>query len=416
MNVDVDAVVAVLTMAAMLLLAYTYVGYPALLWLVRKITGPPATDERTPARWPSVTVVISAHNEAAVIGRRIQNLLDQQYPKDRLHILIGLDGSNDGTAEYLARRRFPRTEWLAFPQRRGKASVLNDLVARAKGEYLVFSDAATVFYPDAVRELIGGFVRYPGAAVIGGRLELRSSERSKNLDGLYWRYEMFLKTHESEIGAGLGVSGAIYAVRRAHFQPLPTETMADDLLQPLLIRLRTHGDVVLHMGACAWQLTPQRVTDEFRRRVRTGAGILHALSHARPLLSPGWGTVAVALWSHKVLRLLGPWLLCAALAGSVWLADRPVFLFLLTAQLGLYALSLAAGALTAVPIVGRAGVAARYFVALNAALVLGSWKYFSGTASPAWNRTPRPAEPATTGPVWAPSESPDTAREERPAA
>lgn len=416
MNVNFETSVMIVTAAAILLLGYTYLGYPALLWLLRRTTATVRAEDRTPARWPSVTVVISAHNEAAVIGRRIINLLEQHYPNDRLQIVIGLDGSSDGTGEYLARQRFSRTEWIVFPERRGKASVLNDLVSRAKGEYLIFTDAATVFYPDAVRELIGGFARYPGAAVIGGQLELRSSESSRNLDGLYWRYEMFLKTHESEIGAALGVSGAIYAIRRKDFQPLPSQTMADDLLQPLLIRLATHGDVVLHHPARAWQLTPKRITDEFHRRVRTGAGILHVLCNTWPLLSPRWGKVAVALWSHKVLRLLGPWLLCTALAGNLWLADRQFFRVTLAAQLVLYALGLAGGLLRSVPIIGRAGVAARYFVALNAALALGSWKYVLGLASPTWNRTPRPAEPAAVQPAWANAEPQDLAREERPAA
>src|SRR5215208_6555446 len=129
------------------LLFYTYAGYPVLLWILGKITAPVKTSSGQPGRWPTVTVIISAYNEAAIIGERVRNLLDQDYPKDCLQILIGSDGSTDGTYETIA-RRFPRVRCIPFRTRRGKASVLNDLVQESTSEYLVFTDAATVFYPD----------------------------------------------------------------------------------------------------------------------------------------------------------------------------------------------------------------------------------------------------------------------------
>lgn len=415
MNVDLDTGVMAVTVTALGLFGYTYFGYPVLLWLISRMTGHLRTDAAAPPRWPTVTVVISAHNEAAVISRRIVNLLEQDYPKERLQILIGSDGSTDGTADVI-RKRFPRTECMAFAERRGKASVLNDLVARATGEYLIFTDAATVFYPDAIRELMAGFVRYPTAAVVGGHLELRSSQTSRNLDGLYWRYEMFLKSHESEVGAGLGVSGAIYAIRRKDYQPLPTSTMADDLLEPMLIRLRTRGDVVLHHAARAWQVTPKRVSDEFHRRVRTGAGIVHVLSRTWPLLMPGWGKVALALWSHKLLRLLVPWLLCTAMIGNLWLLDHAWYRVLFAAQMALYVAAVAAGLLRPIPVIGKAAVAARYFLVLNAALAVGFVKWLFGLAGPTWHRTQRAAEPVAIPAAWGELEPQPLAQEERPAA
>jgi cellulose synthase/poly-beta-1,6-N-acetylglucosamine synthase-like glycosyltransferase len=387
-----DTIILLLTVCAGVLLAYTYAGYPIVLWLLSTRTAPVRTSDESPHRWPTVSVIISAHNEAAVIGRRIKNILDQDYPADCIQIVVGSDGSSDGTGDYLLRHRFPRTRACVFEQRRGKASVLNDLVSQATGEFLIFSDAATVFYPDAIKQLVRGFWRHPSAAVVGGTLEIRSSDRAKNLDGLYWRYEMFLKTHESRTGAGLGVSGAIYAVRRADYQPLPRETMADDLLEPLLIRLRTAGDVVLDASARAWQVTPKRMADEFHRRVRTGAGILHALIQAWPLLSARWGKAALALWSHKLLRLFGPWFLMVSLLGSLWLSDRPLFRALVVAQGGIYLLGLVSGVVRPIPLVGKVTMAVRYFLVLNAALGVGVLQFLSGRAQPAWRRTVRPVE------------------------
>jgi cellulose synthase/poly-beta-1,6-N-acetylglucosamine synthase-like glycosyltransferase len=404
-----EGVLPILTLSACALLVYAYFGYPLLLWLVSRRTASVRTSDERPNRWPTVSVLISAHNEAAVISRRISNLLDQDYPRDRLQILIGSDGSTDGTAAAIIRRQFPRTQCWDFVQRRGKASVLNDLASRATGEFLVFTDAATMFHGNAIKELIMGFWRYPSAAVIGGRLDLQSPDTGKNVDGLYWRYEMFLKMHESTTGAGLGASGAIYAVRKCDYQRLPTGTMADDLLEPLLVRLRTAGDVVLHTPARAWQLTPRRVADEFHRRVRTGAGILHALLHASPLLGVRWGKVALALWSHKLLRLSGPWLLLMALVGSWLLSDRPLFQGLFIAQIGVYAVGLLSGLVGGVPLLGKAATAVRYFFVLNAALAVGFLQMLSGRAQPAWRRTIRPVEPMAA--AWG---SLDQTAEERP--
>src|SRR4051812_32583450 len=118
------------------LLFYIYCGYPVLLWILRKITRPVKTSSALPARWPTVTVIISAYNEATVIQERIRNLLDQDYPKDCLQILIGSDGSTDGTYEAIT-RRFPKVRCIPFRRRRGKASVLNDLVQESSSDYLV---------------------------------------------------------------------------------------------------------------------------------------------------------------------------------------------------------------------------------------------------------------------------------------
>jgi glycosyltransferase involved in cell wall biosynthesis len=410
---ELNTVPGVLTLLAAGLLVYTYAGYPALLWLIAKWKRPVKTVSDEPSRWPSVTVIISAHNEEAVIARRIHNLLDQEYPPGRLEILIGSDGSTDATCKVVARYQYAGVHLAAFPARRGKASVLNDLVARASGELVVFTDAATVFYPDALKELVAGFRRYPSASVIVGQLEMRSSASSRNLDGLYWRYELFLKRLESMIGAGLGASGTIYAIRRRDYCPLPSDTIADDLLEPLLIRRHTKGDVVLHADARAWQLIPAKVEDEFHRRVRSGGGIAHVLRETWRLLLPQWGVVALALWSHKVLRLLGPWILLMAMAGNIWMLNHWAYRILFMMQAALYGLGLSAGRLRAVPVVGKMALAIRYFFVLNAALAVGSLKFMFGMAGPTWNRTARPLDHAAAYPELEPQKA---AQEQRPAA
>lgn len=376
------------------LLAYTYVGYPVVLWVLSRLLSPLKEQFGTASlEWPTVSVVISAYNEEAVIGRRIQNLLEQDYPSERVQIFIGSDGSTDGTCDVVSRYRPFGVQLLSCPVRRGKASVLNDLVARSKGDFVVFTDAATVFYPDSLKQLMTGFHRYLSASVIVGRLEMRSFHNSRNLDGLYWRYESVLRRLESEIGAGLGASGTIYAIRRGDYCPLPPDTITDDLLEPLLIRLHTRGDVVLHADARASQPIPARVADEFHRRVRYGGGIAHVLCSAWRLLLPQWGVVALALWSHKALRLAGPALLATALISNLWLLDDSFYRLLFVGQTVAYGLGAAAERLASIPFLGKAAHAARYFIVLNTALIVGSLKFAFGLAEPFWNRTERPAEP-----------------------
>ena len=406
----------ILTWWAMVLLVYTYAGYPALLWLISRLKDPLETERGSTNSWPSLTVVISAYNEEAVIARRIQNLLDQDYPSEQVEILIGSDGSTDATCQVVESYRSAGVQLAAFRTRRGKASVLNDLVRLAGGEMVIFTDAATVFYPDAFKQLVTGFWRYPSASVVVGELEMRSSRGSRNLDGWYWRYELFLKGRESEIGAGLGASGTIYAVRRQDYCPLPPDTIADDLLEPLLVRLRTHGDVVQYGAARAWQLIPERVADEFHRRVRSGAGIAHVLRHAWPLLLPQRGLVSLALWSHKALRLGAPWMLLTVLAGTLFLRHSPFYQWLLISQALFYGAALCAGWLRAVPLIGKAAIGARYFVVLHAALALGSMKFFLGLSRPTWNRTRRPEEEAMRADDWSEVMPDDAVEKQRPAA
>ena len=164
-----------LLLVSLALLGYSYVGYPALLWLLGRCVRREAAAASDPSAWPTVSIVIAAHNEEQVIGRRIDNLLSLDYPPAHLQILIGSDGSTDRTSEIVRLYRRPRIEFHDFALQRGKAQVLNDLVAQARGKYIVFTDANTFFEPDAVKELIKGFRLAPSTCAVVGKLEFRTS-------------------------------------------------------------------------------------------------------------------------------------------------------------------------------------------------------------------------------------------------
>lgn len=375
------------TIIAFALLFYTYFGYPVALWALTRLIGSKAVTRAEPEEWPTVSILISAYNEEAVIAERVENLLSLDYPSERLEILIGSDGSADRTAEIV--RSYGQVRLLPFAQRRGKASVLNDLVAAARGDIVVLTDANTFFRRDAVRRLVHTLMRQPYGSIAVGQLELRSPTERGNLDGSYWRFETWIKTLESRVGSLLGANGAIYAFRRERYQPLPPEAIVDDFLIPMLMRLRFGDRIFLVPEARAWERSPENVADEFRRRVRIGAGDFQALKWTWRLLLPWKGMIALTYFSHKVLRWLGPWLMLAGLVGNLVLIGHPLFTVALLGQLVFYGLALGCKLLRPLPAVGRLASAARYFLVLNAGLFCGFLRLVSGAARPTWAAAPR---------------------------
>ena len=371
------------------LLLYSYVGYPILLVLATLFRRPPRPAPGDPASWPQVSIVISAHNEEQVIGRRIENLLALDYPRERLQILIGSDGSTDRTSEIVRLYGSSNISFHDFALQRGKAQVLNDLMALARGKFVVFTDANTFFEPSAVKELIRGFREVPSACAIVGRVEMRNPEGTVNPESFYWRYETMLKSLETRLGTVLGANGPIYAIKGAWYCPLPAGTIVDDFLIPMLMRLEHGGEVMFRPSAKAWEMVPETVHDEFRRRIRIGAGDAHALWHTWRLLMPDHGMLAFSYWSHKVLRWMGPLLLPAIFLSNLWLVDRPWASTLLIAQLAAYAVGFASPWLQWIPIVGRLATAVWFFMVLNAALLLGTLKFLTGRSASVWQRTSR---------------------------
>ena len=360
-------------------------GLPCVALAVKQ----PESLNTEPTQWPDVSILLSAYNEEDIIADRMQNLMELDYPRERLEVLVGSDGSTDRTCEIVNRFNPQGIRLVAFNERRGKASVINDLISLARGEIVVMTDANTFFHPDAVRELIRALWRHPSACTVVGRVDLRSTVATGNLDSVYWRYETFIKTLESRFGCVLGANGAIYAFRRAHYQPIPQEAIVDDFLIPMLMRLRSGGQVFFVPTARSWETSPERIRDEFHRRVRIGAGDLQALLWTLLLLLPWKGMVAVSYFSHKVLRWFGPWFMVVGFVANLWLLDIPFFKVLFIGQLVVFGLALGATLVHHIPILGKAATGARYFLVLNAALLFGSVRFALGVARPFWSTTRR---------------------------
>ncbi len=374
------------------LLTYSYVLYPVLVGLWARLA------RRTPAReicavtdWPTVTLVVAAYKEERFIQERLENAARTDYPEGKFDVVIGCDGQEDRTGQIVAAFDDRRVRLLQFPQRRGKASVLNDAVPTAAGEIVLFSDANTFLDADATKRIVRHF-EDPTVGGVVGKLILTDGATGKNVDGLYWRYENFVKTCEGKIGALLGANGAIYAIRKSLWRPIPANTIVDDFLIGMRIHESGHK-LVYDATAIANEETAPSIADEFHRRARIGAGGFQSLAWLAGLLAPWHGRVAWAFWSHKVLRWLGPvWMLAMLIANIALLTTgEPLYRGLLALQGGLYLAAFLGSRLTFPGAIGKLLKVAALFVNMNAALFVGLGRWLRQSQGGVWKRTERSA-------------------------
>ena len=386
------------------LVVYSYAGYPVLLALVaalQQLKSDLAFVLRKPERrmaslsereWPEVDVVIAAYNEERHIHARVVNLLEQDYPADKLRIHIGSDGSRDRTADILRGFSDPRLKAHLFEANRGKANVLNDLRQRVSAPIVVFSDANTFFDRQAIRRLVRWFDD-PQVGGVSGELRLLSNG-GQNQDSLYWRVEQALKFFEGRIGGLLGANGAIYAVRRELWPELAANAICDDFLIGMHVSAQRRR-MAYDPSAWAEEDTPDSISEEHHRRLRIGVGNFQALFEHPEFLTRTNGATRFAYLSHKVLRWLTPHLLLAALLASLALAavagpQQACWQAWAGLQLLGYALvswwyrqSNRGG------LVPRIAKLPTFFFALNWAFLLASIRYARGGQQGTWRRTAR---------------------------
>jgi cellulose synthase/poly-beta-1,6-N-acetylglucosamine synthase-like glycosyltransferase len=387
---EITCIAGFVTCAA--LVAYAYFGYPVLLLVLARWFGrrsqPPAVAE---ADLPSLSLLIAAYNEESVIDERVRNALAMKYPADRLEIVVASDGSSDATADIVRRYADRGVRLLDYQQRRGKANVLNSAIPELKGDVVMFSDANTYTDADAALNL-GRWFANPEVGMVCGRLVLTDPHTGRNADSLYWKYETFLKKQEGRLGALLGANGAIYALRRALYVPVPTNTLVDDFVIPLLAKLRSGCRIVYDCAATAHEETPAEVRSEFHRRARIGAGGFQSMCWLWRLLHPRHGWTALSFASHKILRWLCPFLLIGMLVLNLALWQHPWFQVILLGQLAFYLTSALAACIPGRVRVLKPLRLTTLFTGMNLALLVGFWRWLRGNKGGAWKRTARVAE------------------------
>jgi cellulose synthase/poly-beta-1,6-N-acetylglucosamine synthase-like glycosyltransferase len=363
---------------------YAYAGYPLVVGLLARgrgaVTGPMLAD----ADLPAVTLLVPVHNERAAIEAKLANTRALSYPVSALKAVFISDGSTDGTAEIIAAGQDERIELYVLPERGGKAGALNAGLARTETPLVVFSDASIMLEPDSIRAIVRPF-GVPDIGCVSGEDRIAGGDG----EGLYGKYEMFLRRQESRLHSIVGASGSFYAQRRelcGAFVP----NVAPDFLSVLRtveggFRAVSESSAVGIMGAV------DNPRDEFERKVRTILRGLTTLGGHLHLLNPvRHGVFAFELFSHKLMRWLVPFLLLTMLMTSAVLAWRSIFYAtLLVLQLAFYVLALGGlkGWLPAIlDLPGRIAV---YFVTVNLATLVAWLKYGAGARQELWSPSRR---------------------------
>jgi len=363
------------------IVAYAYVGYPILLFVLSPLLGRSVIKAGIT---PKVSLIIAAYNEEKDIAAKIENALALDYPPDRLEIIVASDCSTDRTCSIVSGYS-GRVILYQCGQRLGKTAAQNRAASIARGQIVVFSDATTMYDRLAIRNLVRPFADTT-VGCVAGRLVYTDSGKSSVGTGCisYWAYENLLKVSESRLSSLIGVSGCMYAVRRSSYNQLGSWLSSDFVIAAEMRRLSLR--TIHEPEAICYEQTNRKTKNEFRMRVRVIEQTFTALAFYRALLNPfKQGLFAFQMISHKPVRYAVPWFAALALALSIPLSQGSIFFsVLLACQCAFYAMAGAGLAL------GRLGLNIKilalpaYFVLTNVAAVAGLIKYLRGESHVVW--------------------------------
>ena len=388
--------IALLTLTCLALVVYHHVGYPWVLsrWTRRTPQHPGVLARRGyvtrlgDRQLPGITIIVPAHDEAALIAEKVRNLAALDYPPSRLKVVIACDGCRDATA---ARARAAHAEpecrhldleVREYPVNRGKVAVLNQAIASVNSELVALSDVSALVSIDALLRAASAFADPRMGVVAGGYRLLAPGSAGESA---YWDYQLRIKRGEAALGAPLGTHGAFYLFRRRLFTPLAPDTINDDFLLPMSIVADGYR-AIYDTEIMALELERADPALDQRRRRRIASGNLQQAWRLRRLLHPRHRGVAFAFASGKALRAVMPFLLLATLAGSLWLAPQSLpFALLAAAQLLVYTAALwrQFNPRTRVPGVVNT---LHYLVSGHVAGLVGGVRYLAGLDRGHWRR------------------------------
>ncbi|MDX6403356.1 MAG: hypothetical protein QOH70_811 [Blastocatellia bacterium] len=363
-------------------LFYTYAGYPLLLALVSALK--PRRVRRGDCE-PTVTIIITAYNEDRDLAAKLENTLALDYPRELLEIIVASDCSNDRTDEIARSFAARGVRLYRQSQRLGKTAAQNAAVEQARGEIILFSDATSLYQPNAVRAMMPSFADAT-VGCVAGRLEYVDGSGSRVGRGArsYWSYETFLKRHESRVGSLIGASGCLYSVRRSAYVPLYHEACSDFIIATKMVEQGLRA--VYEPNAVCFEETNRQSDKELRMRVRIIAQTFTDLWRHRSLLNPvRSGFYGIQLLSHKVMRYLVPFFLMGLFGSSAVLASGSLFFrLMLAAQIACYACPAFAWVLDRVGIQSRLLALPQYFLLANLASLIACYQFVRGERYASW--------------------------------
>lgn len=373
---------------SMLALSYVYAIFPCAMWLlVRWNRNRGTCCSLAEAELPTISLIIPAYNEEAIIDQKMQNALAIDYPEPKLEIIVACDGATDRTAEIAAKYESRGVKVLDFEERRGKASVINDGVAHSSGEVLLLCDANVMFSGDAVRTLAQWLGRDDIGAV-SGDVRLDSEQSSFGVaESVYYQFERTIHEGESAIASMMGVDGGMYLVRRNLFRPIPADTILDDFTISMDV-IQAGGRIIYEPAAIAHENATEAAKTEYGRRVRLSSGAAQVFLRGNfpPLFKP------LDFWifvSHKLLRWISPFLILVLVISACCLALQDERFSIVLAGALAIGLVAATGALIRPLRKYRLVAIPFYFVMSQFAIAHGMLKGLKGQLDPRWDRTER---------------------------
>lgn len=368
-------------------LLHTYVIYPFTLYVLTLLFS--NYSENKTNKTPSVALIIAAYNEEDIISQKIENSLELEYPDDQLNIIVFSDASDDNTDELVESYEDQGISLVRVEGRVGKTECQNHVAQLVDEEIMVFSDANSMYEPNAVTELVRSFT--PEVDCVVGELRYRDGGSVQG-ESMYWRYESWIKSMESQFNSLITGNGSIYAVRSKSYVPQPADAISD-FTEPLSI-LRNRRKVRYAPKAVAWEDTETSADDELNRRIRivtrSWNSIVKYLDLLNPLSRP---LIAYQLWSHKILRWLSPvFLTVVGLANIalVGLSYSLIYIIPLMGQAVFYVLAIIGylcdgrgeqnQIITHVPF---------YFIQSNYGMIIGLFKFIQGENIVVWDTTQR---------------------------
>jgi biofilm PGA synthesis N-glycosyltransferase PgaC len=326
---------------------YTYFGYPLLIFLLGKLVR--KTEVFQPYE-PAVTLLIAAYNEEIIIEEKIRNSLAIDYPKELFQILIVADGSSDNTTEIVQRHAESGVELLYQPERRGKMAAINRALPHARGEIIVFSDANNYYHADTICNLVRPFGDPKVGAATGAKIIVQGDGSLGASEGLYWKYESFIKKQESLLGSCTSAAGEVLAIRKDLYSSPPDNIINDDFFIAMQI-VRSGYRLVYVPEAKSIERVSPSARDEITRRTRINAGRFQAIAMAKQILPFDRPLLVWQIFSHKFLRPLIPFGMIGAAvfnlvavlfppeSNSLLILGKPFSIILLSLQGVFYALA-----------------------------------------------------------------------------
>ncbi|MBC7935631.1 MAG: glycosyltransferase family 2 protein [Rhizobacter sp.] len=379
---------------------YSYIGYGILLWVLLKLRSVFSSNTKATLTQnnfePEVTLVIAAFNEAAFIEQKIENSLALDYPAGKLKFLFVADGSSDETADLI--KKYPQIDLFYKPEREGKSMAINRVIPFVTTGIVVFSDANTLLNKQCIKEIVKHY-RDPAIGAVAGEKVVAAGKGEAGVagagEGLYWKYESFLKKMDARFYSVVGAAGELFSIRTALFEPVQKHVLLDDFIISMKICKKGYR-VMYEPNAFATEAPSFSLKEEQKRKIRISAGGWQSVFMLKSLLNIfKYGKLSFQYISHRVLRwIICPWLLPALFITNWWLLyrEQQFYTIFFWSQCLFYLAAFLGWLFAQINIKVKLLYVPYYFVFMNVALYLGFIRFFNKSQTVLWDKAKRSNE------------------------